>query len=101
MRERYYVICGTRDEFQRFVTEKAADMWLAGNTNITLSNFVYVNSTEQLKGISSPHGWFVGSWRDRSDIQEIIFQLGYSYRDTGEKIPETIKDIARELKILQ
>jgi hypothetical protein len=100
MNERYYVICGTRDEFVKFAMEKSADMWMTGNTSVSLSNFVYVNGTEQLKGVSSPHGWFIGSWRDRSNIHEIIFQLGYSYRGVGEKIPESIINIAREMKIL-
>ena len=100
MNEKYYVICGNHQEFQNFVTQKAGDMWVAGNTSVSLSNFVYVNGTEQLRGISSPHGWFVGTWRDRKDLQEIIMQLGYSYRGTGEKIPDNIINIARELKIL-
>ena len=101
MTEKYYVICGNRNEFQIFVTKKAADMWLAGETSVSLSNFVFVHSSEQLKGVSCPHGWFVGTWRDRSNIQEIVLELGFRYGSAGFVVPESITTIARELRILQ
>ena len=97
MNDKYYVICGNRNEFQEFVTKKAADMWMNGTTSVSLSNFVFVHSSEQLRGQSCPHGWFFGTWRGLSNIKEIVLQLALSYATRGYMVPDNINNIAKEL----
>lgn len=91
---KYYVICGTRQEFNEFIQKKALELFGQGYTSVSLSNFVYVNSTDQLKGISNPHGWFVGSWKDRNNIYEIMHELRIRYTDT---VPLGLKEAMNEI----
>jgi hypothetical protein len=91
---KYYVIAGTRPEFNEFIQRKALELFGKGE-DISLSNFVFVNASDQLRGIECPHGWFIGSWRDRSNIHEILQQLLVRY--IGEPIPENLKKIYNEI----
>ena len=89
MTEKYFVICGNRQEFQDFIVKKSADLWLLGHTSISMSNFVYVDDVMKLKGIQNPHGWFYGTWCDHTNLGEIIQQLCISsttYNDSLRNI---------------
>ena len=95
MSDKYYVICGTRQEYNEFIQRKALELFNQGDTSVSLSQFVYVNSSDQLKGLVAPHGWFVGTWRDRSNIYEILHELRTRY--FREKIPEGVKEAINEI----
>lgn len=75
MNGKYYVIAGNALQANEFIKRKAEEMWWAGYSSITLSNFVYVADVLTLKGVSEPHGFFVGTWRERQDILGILCQL--------------------------
>ena len=92
MNEKYYVIAGNRNEFINFRDIKCNDLAKEGKT-VSLSNFVYVISPTQLKGISSPHGWFIGTWRDRHDIKDIVQALCVCFHSG---LPDTLLDIVNE-----
>ena len=92
MNEKFYVIAGTRNEFENFCRIKCNDLAKNGKT-VSLSNFVCVTDPIQLKGISSPHGWFIGTWRDRHDIKDIVQSLCVCYHSG---LPDTILDIVHE-----
>ena len=95
MSDKYYVICGNRQEYNVFIQKKALELFNQGDTSVSLSQFVYVNSTNQLKGRVDPHGWFVGTWRDRSNIHEILHELRTRY--LRETIPESVKEAIHEI----
>jgi hypothetical protein len=92
---KYYVICGTRQEYNEFIQKKALELFGQGDTSVSLSQFVYVNSSDQLIGRVDPHGWFIGTWRDRSNIHEILHVLRTRY--LKEKIPEAVKEAINEI----
>lgn len=75
MNEKYFVIAGNRFQATDFINKKVQQLYEMGTTSISLSNFVYVSDVSSLKGYSNPTGWFVGTWRERKDIDEIIIQL--------------------------
>lgn len=75
MSEKYFVISGNFFEFNSFLKKKCEELYNAGNTDISYSHFVYVSDISSLKGYSDPRGWFIGTWRERKDIDEIIIQL--------------------------
>ena len=95
MSEKYYVICGTRQEYNVFIQKKALELFNQGDTSVSLSDFIYVNSSDQLKGLVDPHGWFVGTWRYRSNIFQIVHELRTRY--LREKIPESVKEAINEI----
>lgn len=72
---KYHVIAGNVFEFDRFIKKKSAEMWNEGNTSVSLSDFVYVSSVETLKGLSEIQGFYVGTWKNRSDVMEIQLQV--------------------------
>jgi hypothetical protein len=75
MSDKYFVISGNVHEFSVFIKKKCEELYAAGNTDISYSHFVYVADIFSLKGYSNPTGWFIGTWRERKDIDEIIVQL--------------------------
>lgn len=72
---KYHVIAGNVFEFDRFIKKKSAEMWNEGNTSISMSDFVYVSSVETLRGLSKIQGFYVGTWKNRSDVMEIQEQV--------------------------
>lgn len=71
---KYYVVAGTRQEFEEFMHRKAGEMWQGGE-DVSFSHFVYVESAGKLIGVENPHGWFYGTWRQRKDIHILIETL--------------------------
>lgn len=43
--------------------------------SISLSDFVYLAGVEQFRGHNEVHGYFVGSFRDRPDIRDIVREI--------------------------
>ena len=72
MTGKYLVIAGNRDQFREFIGRKAKQIWEEGHTSVTLSDFLYVGGPDQLRGYSNPQGFFVGTWRERNDIEQIL-----------------------------
>lgn len=77
MSNKYFVIAGNRSEYMEFVTKKVNECVKSGQF-ISYTDFVYVDGVESLKGYSNPKGWFVGSWREKKGINEIIVQLYFA-----------------------
>lgn len=78
MSNKYFVIAGNRSEYMEFVHKKVNE--LIHSTTISFSDFVYVDNADSLRGYSDPRGWFVGSWREKRGINEIIVQLSLAKR---------------------
>ena len=64
-----FVVAGTWEEYEKFKNECIHNGRYFGNT------FVYVSSASTLRGHSNPDGVFIGSWYDRSDIDDIMLVL--------------------------
>jgi hypothetical protein len=45
---------------------------ITGKTHRNGSDYVMVNQYEQLRGYKEVHGVFVGTWRERKDLDEIM-----------------------------
>lgn len=74
MNEKIFVIAGNQDQFKNYRNRKIVELSASGKT-ITLSNFVYVSGPEVFRGWNEVHGVFVGTFRDRPDIREIVRQI--------------------------
>jgi hypothetical protein len=75
---KYFVVAGTYDQFKDFKIKKMAELWNSGN-RVEHTDFIYVTE-ETLRGYSEPHGWFIGTWRERSDIKRIMMLLRIAQR---------------------
>lgn len=56
-----YIIAGTKKEYDDFITKR----------NLSKLNYVFVDSANVIRGLKDIHGFYVGSWRERKDIEEI------------------------------
>lgn len=70
-----YVVAGTHQEYQTFMHKKAKELWDKGVTEITLSHFVYVDSVEKLRGLTECNGYYIGTYKQRPDLNEIQTQI--------------------------
>lgn len=59
-----YVVAGTYDQYVNYARTKTDDVF-----------YIYVSGPDMLRGLRDPHGVFIGSWIDRSDIRDIIEHL--------------------------
>lgn len=71
MKERVWVVSGTEGQFYDYIKDKPLN---------SDKKYFYVYSPDTLRGFVNPHGVFVGTWRNRLDIHDIIHQLIISTR---------------------
>lgn len=72
---RVYVIAGNREQANQWIKGNLIKRQNAGETTLSWSDYVIVNDPLKLRGIQDPKGVFVGTWRDRSDIEEVVDNL--------------------------
>ena len=94
MRKKYFVIAGNHHQYLEFAKQKVTEGW-PGDTTLSLSDFVYVSHSNTLRGYSKPHGFFVGTWRERKDIREILSLLAIAY--ANEETPKNLLNIMIEV----
>jgi len=93
MNERYFVICGTHNEFVEFINRKCNEI-----DGISLSNFVFINDVLLLKGYQNPHGWFYGTWYNLPNLQDILTQLMLSTVGSSTRHFVEINEKAMEIR---
>lgn len=77
--QKYLVIAGNHIQYLQFSNRKAFDMWNSGDTSVTLSDFIYLDNVERIRGFHEiPPGWFYGTWYERKDI-EILLETLFVY----------------------
>lgn len=90
MKQRVFVISGNHEQFADYVRDKP----LNGN-----KKYVYVADVIYLRGIVNPHGVFIGTWRNRADILEIIDQLRISSSNHNPVLDRLRNEVAWDPKI--
>ena len=72
---RLYIIAGTKYEYDQFCRKSIAE------NRFPDTDFVYVSGFESFKGQINPNGICIGTWKDRLDITDILFQLQVACKD--------------------
>ena len=96
---KYLVIAGNRDQFREFIGRKAKQIWEEGHTSVTLSDFLYVGGPDQLRGYSNPQGFFIGTWKERIDLEDIFMILSTVITDSTKR--DNLRDIYSKWKAHQ
>lgn len=73
--DKIFVIAGNNAQFEHYKARKIEEMLNKGYVDFRYADIVYVSSANVLKGIKNPHGVFIGTWRERTDIHDILDTL--------------------------
>jgi hypothetical protein len=68
------VIAGTEHEANYWIIQDLGKKY-PSNTSLSMSNYSIIHNQEHLRGMRDPSGVFVGNWRERADIFEILNML--------------------------
>lgn len=72
---KFFVIAGNKVQADIWIKKDIEKRISCGETSMTLSHYVYVHDAKQLRGVSNPHGVFIGTWKERWDIREVVETL--------------------------
>jgi hypothetical protein len=76
MNQKIFIIAGTYDQYRNWVKKNIDRIYQSDTSrSISLSNFVYVSKLDVLRGHREVHGYFVGTFRNRPDIRDIVIQI--------------------------
>jgi hypothetical protein len=72
-RERIYIVSGTYEEYKQYKTRKFEEFLELPPTQefVEFPDYVYVQHPENLKGVSNPKGFYIGTYKERPDIGHI------------------------------
>jgi hypothetical protein len=82
----FFIIAGnTREALDWF------DKTFKSGDNFNYADFHVVNNTNSLRGLTDINGIFVGNWKQRPDIKDIIIQLKNIQRN--KELPKELLDL--------
>lgn len=70
-----YVIAGNKEQANSWIKSNLDKRMKSGETTLSWSDYVYLDSPLKLRGVQDPRGVFIGTWRDRPDIEELVEAL--------------------------
>ena len=77
MKRTVYILAGNRKEFNKFVSDRRMiDIWYV--------NYIYIESAITLRGVDNITGYYVGSYKERPDYEEIRLEI--NLRKMREKL---------------
>lgn len=65
--DKLFIVAGNREQYREWVKTN-----LTRFPNILLQNFIFVSGPEVFRGYNEVHGFYIGSYRQRPDIEEIM-----------------------------
>ena len=70
-----FVIAGTNQEAQNWIAKNYQERAGMGDQQVSVRDYKFVATADDVKGYTNPHGVFVGNWLGRPDIYEIVEAL--------------------------
>ena len=92
-----YVIAGNTQEFLFYRAEKFNSLKDTVE-GININDFVNVSSCNVLRGVTNPHGVFIGTWRNRLDINDILSTISVCSRTPNPSIDKLRSEISTPIK---
>jgi hypothetical protein len=68
------VVAGTHHEANYWIIQDLGKKY-PFNISLSMSDYIIVHNAEHLRGMRDPKGIFIGTWRNRKDIFEILNML--------------------------
>ena len=89
-----FVVAGTAHEANYWIINDLGKKY-PSNTSLTMSHYVYVSSPDSLRGVKNPHGVFVGNWKTRTDILEIVEALLLASTNVNSALGKIYRDLTK------
>jgi len=70
-----YVIAGNNHQANQWIRTHIQSRAEKGETTLSLSEYCIVNGETNLFGVANPSGYFVGTWKQRKDLDGIFWRL--------------------------
>jgi hypothetical protein len=93
-----YVIAGTAREATEWMKGNLQKRILNGENVIGMSEYAYVTGVDTLRGIRNPHGVFIGSWKERMDIFQIVEALMLSSIHVNPALSKIYNDLKPQVR---
>jgi hypothetical protein len=68
------VIAGNANEAKHWIITDLGKKY-PSNTSLSMSDYIIVHHPDQLRGMRDPSGIFIGTWKQRKDIFELLNML--------------------------
>ena len=91
--DKIFVIAGDDKEAFKWMAEDSLRRWCKGVTSASLSEYIICRGVLNIQGCRNPHGFFIGTWRDRPDIKDIIMALMMATDETNLKLRKIWNEI--------
>jgi len=98
MNQRYFIVCGNYEQFRDFSKKKHQELTNSGIL-VEITDFIYA-TVDSIRGHRNPRGWFYGTWRERSDIGDILTLLMVSTDKPSETLLSLYVEYLENLKIV-
>lgn len=72
---RIFVIAGNRQQADLWIKNDLEKRKNSGVTTLSWSDYVVVSDVSRVRGVKDPRGVFIGTWRDRVDIKDVVEAL--------------------------
>lgn len=70
-----FVIAGNKYQAEDWIKKNLEKRAMSGETTLSRSEYVFVDDASRLRGYRDPRGVFIGTWRERWDIREVVETL--------------------------
>lgn len=81
-----FVVAGNIQQANDWVKKDLEKRKNNGVTTLSWSDYCIVTDAKRIRGIDNPHGVFIGTWRERPDLRDIISILMVSTRGQNQAI---------------
>jgi hypothetical protein len=92
-----YVIAGTYAEAMSWIKKEYLKRWNNGDRSCSISDYI-IPDRNSLRGINNPHGVFVGNWKARADIYEIVQTLIWSSTHVNPALNKIYNDLTPKIR---
>jgi hypothetical protein len=93
-----YIIAGNREQFQDYKKQKYNQALMNGDSGLGMEvqSYVYVSDVSTIRGVANPTGVFYGTWRNRSDILDIVMVLRLAQRNQNATLDKIWHEVLRK-----
>lgn len=92
-----FVIAGNEPEAYEYINRKLEERIRNGDSVSKIDDYKYVHSESVLRGVNDPKGVFIGSWKNRPDIKDIVQTLMVATKSKNPTLTKIWLELVNDL----